>query len=83
MAQYKGDYPSFRSSRYFSALISDGRNKAICDRLRTNRDTDIDARERRWIPIRSCFSEYISPIGPFDMPFVRYDHELDCWRNSR
>lgn len=46
-------------------------------------DTAMDAGNRRWNAMRLCFLEYNSPTGPFDMPFLRHDHELDYFCNLR
>lgn len=47
----------------------------------TRRYTDMGACRRRGKAIEFCCSVYISPNGPFDMPFVRHNHQLDYLRN--
>lgn len=45
------------------------------------RDTDIDAWEQGWNVMRLWCPESNSPVGPFYMPFLRCDHELNHLRN--
>lgn len=81
LAQYKTDYLTSLDARRFNAMFSDGRNKEMFERRDTRRYTNMGTWERRWNAMKSCCLGYISPIGPFDMPFVRHEHELDYLRN--
>lgn len=79
--QYKADYPICLDTRRFSAMFSNGHSMAMFYQWGSQRDTNMGACERRCNAITLWRLGYISRISPFDMLFVRHDHELEYFRN--
>lgn len=74
-------FSDFFGRSTISAISSDGRNKAMFDSQSCRRGTDVGARKRRWNALKLLLLGYISPVGPFYMPFVSHDHDLEYFRN--
>lgn len=83
IVRQKTHFSAFSDARRCSEMFSDGRNKQFFDHRGSRRDTEIRPWERRCNTLKLCCHDYITSVGPSDMPFVRHDHGLDYLHNWR
>lgn len=76
VAEYREWHGRSLDSRLFQGMFSNGRNATMINRRGMRHDTDIGTWDRRWAMLCTWCPGIISPVGPFDLRFVRHKDDI-------